>query len=1145
MKQKFFCVALFMLMIFSCRQTSTTNNNSSEVTEEISLTLLKVDDVSYPIKDEIKVAQTEKDELKVEYTTKPNDANVNFEPSLVSGKWKLQNILEEQTLKITVSKGKAKKEYVCKVKKTPKVRLLSFSINGNAQDIKEDGSIDCGQTQADSFVVSTTQSPSDASVTFEPALNAGNVWAFGSEEGVKHLKITVKKGSDEVQYNASVKRVGNLGLSIKKITVDGTSKEAGDILSTMSFADCVRGLSNVAVETTPSDAKVAFQDGALLSNKNYEWHLISGENSLKIKVEKDGKEALYTVKLKTSLPAIDVSYSLNNVKSADIENNFEREEKLGNNPLFEAKLNHVNIQLLVQGKLGKVLVNGNNINATPTGHVSAVNEVILLEGREKELEVIIYPKVEAMTKNSARRIKFRAFGNHTKAKAKPKLKIDNSEDLPASFLNKLEDETEAPLYTVYKSPAYLDVQLTGYEKKFLIKEIKINDEVVEPNPASPYIISKEVELKDGEENSIKIEFIPIDERFSEKFSWTFKLATGGKANIPDVELHSINDVLLEDLPKSLTEHLSDGSNPLYEFDGKNAKVIISCGDTGKVKEVDFKIDGEKKETVIPIEDGFDTFAKYTYAIADLKEHNIEIVMQPEDAEQYKPLVYSFRLKNTGNKQKFASSNFYLSINDVPESILPEEVKNHLTDGTNPTYSLDGKKVVMILKLQDEIWLEKIKNVKCKIAAEAEEVVKFKEVTTGNWEAKFSFSLPDKENAHLATMKIIPKNENEYEEFTYSLNLKSTGHLSLMPLVYGINTETVKSGDKKTVEGEKAIIRVQARMEIMQKVVIGEEGKDEAECSVVAMKDNNNQPYWEALREVPLLEGNNTPEKKIVIRVTPMDADLFAPATCNLRITGTKKAPDSAAFKKNKYGEAEIGGEVVEMLEGCDARYYTDYGVKVVRLNAKTVSPEASVKYSVVDLDGNSIGFIGADGKPDPAVLEKTMTNSSGEHVSEDIRLFEDKPTRVLLWVVSKNGQTDAKNGLVLKILNYMELGWAYTKPNKNNSELELEDYESKAWDVVKINKDSIPADGKIHFLFKTLEKYIYPIVADDVAEGQTPLEEAKDLSPTFQYCYTTTLDVSSLKTEPAKELLVQCRIKNSESIPNDLCFVYKIKVKLE
>ena len=482
---------------------------------------------------------------------------------------------------------------------------------------------------------------------------------------------------------------------------------------------------------------------------------------------------------------------------------------------------------------------------------------------------------------------------------------------------------------------------------------------------------------------------------------------------------------------------------------------------------------------------------------------------------------------------------------MPENLFPEEVKNHLTDGTNPTYSLDGKKVVMILKLQDEIWLEKIKNVKCKIATETEEVVKFKEVTTGNWEAKFSFSLPDKENAHLATMKIIPKNENEYEEFTYSLNIKSTGHLNLMPLVYGINKKTVKSGDKEKVEDEKAIIRVQARMEIMQKVVIGEEGKDEAECSVVAMKDNNNQPYWEALREVPLVEGNNTPEKKIVIRVTPIDADLFAPATCNLSITGTKKAPDSAAFKKNKYGEAEIGGEVVEMLEGCDARYYTDYGVKVVRLNAKTVSPEASVKYSVVGLDGNPIGFVGADGKPDSAVLEKTMTNSSGEHVSEDIRLFEDKPTRVLLWVVSKNGQTDTKNGLVLKILNYMELGWAYTKPNKANSELELEDYESKAWDVVKINKDSIPADGKIHFLFKTLEKYIYPIVTDDVAEGQTPFEEAKDLSPTFQYCYITTLDVSSLKTEPTKELLVQCRIKNSESVPNDSCFVYKLKVKLE
>ena len=1024
------------------------------------------------------------------------------------------------------------------------VRLTSFQLDGKEQTIKDDGNIDCGTTKKVQYTISTTTEPSDADVIFDPPLNATNVWAFGSEEGVKNLKITVKKGGDEASYMATVKRIG-VDVAITKITVDGVIKENTDILSEMSFPDCSKGLVKVEVETNPSNAKVAFQDGSSLSVKTYEWHLINGENTLKIKVVKDEDEYSYQVKLKTVLPAIDVSYSLNNVKSADIENNFEREEKLGNNPLFEAKLNHVNIQLVVQGKLGKVLVNGNNINATPTGHVSSVNEVILLEGREKELEVVVYPKVEAMTKNSARRIKFRAFGNHTKARAKPKLKIDNSEDLPASFLNKLEDETETPLYTVYKSPAYLDVQLTGYEKKFLIKEIKINDEVVEPKPASPYIISKEVELKDGEENPIKIEFIPIDERFSEKFSWTFKLATGGKANIPDVELHSINDVLLEELPKNLTEHLSDGSNPLYEFDGKNAKVIISCGDTGKVKEVDFKIDGEKKETVIPIEDGFDTFAKYTYAIADLKEHNIEIVMQPEDAEQYKPLVYSFRLKNTGNKQKFASSNFYLSINDVPESILPEEVKNHLTDGTNPTYSLDGKKVVMILKLQDEIWLEKIKNVKCKIATEAEEVVKFKEVTTGNWEAKFSFSLLDKENAHLATMKVIPKDENEYEQLTYSLMIKSTGHLNLMPLVYGINKKTVKSGDKEKVEDEKAIIRVQARMDIMKKVVIGEERKDEVECSVVAMKDNNNQPYWEAMREVPLVEGNNTPEKKIVIRVTPIDADLFAPATCNLSITGTKKAPDSAAFKKDKHGEFEINGEVVEMLEGCDARGYRDYGVKVVRLNAKTVSSEATVKYSIIGLDGASIGFIGADGKPDPAVLEKTMTNTDGEHVSEDIRLFEDKPTRVKLWVISKDGQTDDQNGLYTQFLNYMEVGWAYTKPNKANSELELEDYEYKAYDVVKINKDSIPADGKIHFLFKTWEKYIYYIVPDDVAEGQTPFEEAKDLSPSFQYCYTTALDVSSLKTEPTKELLVQCRIKNSESVPNDSCFVYKLKVKLE
>jgi|GEM_PF-533230 len=1141
--KRFFGVFLLLLMFFSCKHTA--KNSSENEVGKVKLKLLKIDGISYPIQDEINIGSTEKKELSVECAKEPSDASISFEPSLVSGKWKLLSQLGEQTLKITVSKGKISKEYVCKVNKTPKVRLLSFKINGESQDINENGFIDCGRTVNDQFNIETTTEPSDAEVIFDSPLNVGNIWAFGSEAGVKNLKIIVKKENDETSYIASVRRVGADELSITKITVDGIVKEKGGVFSTMNFPDSSKGLVNVVVETTPYDAKVAFQDGVLLSNKTYEWHLISGKNILKIKVAKDDKEVLYTVKLKTNLAPIDVSYSLNNIKSADIENNFETEEKLEHNPLFEAKLNHLNVQLIVQGKLGKVLINGKNINATPTGNVSAVSEIILLEAREKELEVVIYPKVEAMNKTSARRIKFRVLGNSVKAKAKPKLKIDNSEDLPIEFIKKLEDEVEEPLYSVYKSPAYIDVVLTGYEKKFLIKEIKINEEVVEPKPASPYIISKEIELKDGEETPIKIEFVPIDERFSEKFNWTFKLMPGGKASIPDVELHSINDVLLEDLPEDFTKHISDGSNPIYEFDGKNAKVIISCGDTGKVKEVEFKIDGQKKETVIPIEEGFDTFAKYQYTIEDLKEHKIEIVMQPVDGEQYKPLIYSFRLKNTGKKQKISPANFYLSINGVPESIFSEEVKKHLTDGTAPIYELDGKKVTMILKLQDEVWLEKIKHVVCKIANESEKVVKFKEVRTGTYEAEFSFSLPDKTNAHLSTMKVIPKESNEYEQLTYSLNIKSTGHLNLMPLVYGINKKTVKNGAKEKVEEEKAIIRVQARMDIMKKVIIGEKGKDEIECSVVAMKDNNNQPYWEATREVSLVEGSSTPEKNIVIRVIPIDEDFFASATCNLSITGTKNEASSAAFKKKSDGEFAINGKLIEALEGSEATYYNDYGVKVVRLNAETVSSEAIVKYSVVGLDGNPIGFIGLDGSLDSTVLEKTMTNNSGKHESEDIYLFENKPTRVKLWVISKDGQTDEQNGLDIQILNYMEVGWAYAKPNKANSELELEDYTNKAWDVVKIKKDSIPSDGKIHFLFKAWDKEFYHVFLDDVAEGQTVFEEAKDLAGDFQFCYITTLDVSSLKIEPSKELLVQCRIKNADNVMPSSCFVYKLKVKLE
>ena len=1136
-------MALVVLFIFACKHDKPGINipNNTIVDESLKLTQLKVAGMQYTIQDQINVEATENSELEVEYKKEPSDAMVTFEPELQGKKWILKQKAGIQTLTITLSKGNLSKKYEVNVIKLPKVRLTSFSINGSPQIIGNDLIIDCKKTKATSLTVTTQTIPPDAKVSFTPALETGNVWNLGSELGEKTLKITVKKDSEETTYIAKITRIDASSLSITKIKIGNEEKNDVQILSNMTFSPINKGIANIEIETTPSDAKVDWGLGEV-TNKTHEWFLAQGENTLEVKITRAGNEEKYTLKLESTAKSIAVDYSLNNVKSENIENDFKNKEEAGKNPLYDAKLNHVNIQMTVTGKLAKILINGTNINATPTENVSIVNEVILLENeKEKEIEILIYPEVESMQTISAKRIKFRALGNSTKAKANAVLQIDNRKDLPADFTEKLESE-ESPLHKVHKSPAYLDVMLTGYEKKFLIKEIKINEEVVEPAPASPYIVSKEIELKDDEPTPVKIEFVPYDERFSQSFKWTFALQSGGKDKIPDVELHSINDVDLDDLPKALTEHLTDATNPLYRFDGKNAKVIISCGDANKVKEVVFKMDEAIKATVTPVEDGFDTFAKYIYEIHDKEEHNIEIEMKPEDAQKYEVLTYKFRLQSSGQKLKFLPNNFDFSINGTPSSVFEENIRKHLTDGSAPEYVIDGTKFVISLKVHDDSLFENIKHTSCTLANNVAQNVSFTEVSTGVYQAMWKGQLPDKTQAHLVKMTIVPKDATLYEELTYSVNLKSSGNLLSMPLIYGVNTTTVTNGQSIKVNATKAIIRVQARMDIISSVTIGKEG-DEASCPVQAMQDKNGERYWEATREVELLQSGAPTEMTFKINVTPSDTTLYKTGTCTVKITGSK--PGNAKFAKKGNGQFEIAATVVEKMPDCDAIHIDDYGILKLRLTAKTLDTTSTVHYSIVNLKGEALGFIGSDGVTvNASEKDKTMASQGdASHESEEVYLFKDKPTIVKLYVVSNTGETDNTDGLCIKTLNYVELGWDSSKPNKPDSDLDLSDYPNKAWDVIEIRQEQIPADGRIHLLFRALDKLFFPIVANDVEDGQTPFTDGKDLSGDFKFCYLTTVDVSKLKTEPSAIVKAKCHIKY-DGKEDSTGFVYNVKIKL-
>jgi len=1002
------------------------------------------------------------------------------------------------------------------------VRLTSFKVQGEIQEIKDN--MDLGSTQETKIKIEYKTEPQDALVVFDPVLDEEGYWSLGSDYGKKTLSILVKKGKSQKAYSATIERKSENSLHLKKITIGDETKEKNSILSNMTFSDVVKGVVNVEVELSDTEAQIAFQDEAPSSNKTYKWALIQGSNTLKIKLSKGSENTTYTIKLTSKAKPLYVAYHLNGTSMVSLEDGFNEKLEKNENPLFISETSFLNIYLRIIGNLKDIKVNGIDVSFTATMAASEAYYSLPLSVGENQIEISVSPKDEIAENIPIRMLRFRAIGGNGKEKISPKLEISEDAFLSKeNFLDKLTGGS-APLYKVFKSPALLRIAISDYEKSFLCKEIKINSEV--QSFIKMRIIEKTLALEENKEETIKVEFVSKNKDIMDDLVWTFRLSTGGeKPKLKDTKIYSINDAgtpKSDLLPESLTEHLIDGSKPIYVFDGKNPKVVVGSP-KDIINEIIFKMDGMQTAKLSTKKDSSRYIAAHYFGIEDEACHEIEITITPKDAQTYSPITYSFKLQSSGLKPTLPKSKFYFfKINGESSTRLPKSFVDHVTDGSNPKHTIKGRQVVLEMESLDKTTVNLTEKAVFTCAGEPSVEVPFALVKLQLGTiliAKHHFILPNSNEEHNVKVEIIPKDTETYRSLIFSFKLKSDGSLVKMPLLVGFNGIPQKDGARETVSQEIVNLLVQTDYDIIKEVKIGEAGKDEVSCEILELQGNKGV-FYQARRTVSLLEKDETPEKTIIVKVFPKDESVYLGETYTFYLTGTKIEKNNASFIYEK-GKAKISTNV-KFKAGCASKHPDDYGAMAVSFTTYTVSTRAKVFYLFSDVDG----------KPLPNVQGVELTNNGdGSHTSNEITLFEDKPTYIVLFVVAEDGNTtDKEKGTWQGMFNPVFLRWDYEKRDA------FADYKNEGYDEIIVDKTKVQNKKLFVSFMMWKESYGFSVDSSSLPSYQGVFKK-QNATKTMQ-SYMTEINIEELINGSKQSLDIKLPIKK-DSIE---CLTYKVKI---
>ena len=1136
--------------IFICSQKEGVN-------EKLELKELEVDGKSINIADIMDAGKTKKEKISIEAKASPADVKVEFEPSLDKDNfWKLE--AGKQSLKIKIKKESNTKEYTLNVEKleadVPLLKKITVGEKSKeGAEITEEMAFTAPQNVSE-IQVKTETDPENAIVAFEPILTDGKL-TLSTDETT--LKVKVGTAPRISKYTVKVKKLVNPSKLINALFIAGGKIQGVQPQASKALREQIlNGNKDVTLELNGTIAEIT----AGSSLKKWKYFKINGKEcnffsapglgltsatfediplpekgqtiDVKIEVGDEKDEAVLDFKIKRLNETVDVP--IDNLiiagRTAITDPRAFINLANGSKPAFTGYEPTV-VELQTKSDVLKTVT----INSSSEEIKTKDNEEKKIWYIEKKIEGVspqgkdILIVIEPKDTENYHTITWSFHLNYTASipmTVEYKINGKDKFDLDPSFDDGINNNTN-PLVEINGN--FLNLKLSCGAR---VKNVKINDETIECENLKAdgefYNLLHSIPI-DVSEKNIDITITPYYEGTYNIKKMKFRVkSNGNNENISPYFAEISGD---KNLPKdSFKDKLTDGSNPLHQIYGNLAKMVITFTEYEAeflCKEV--KIDNEKfaiKKTVDLL--GLVTCkVEKTISVSETTPRNVKIEFVANEGKA-ENLTWKFQLQGGGTLPSIPQSRMRkFTINGVGylDNPLPKEFTSHLTDGKNPLHQFDGKKATIELGCYDAKLIEKIE-----FMMDGEKKADVAPIKQGYLHySKYTFEINDLQE-HLIKLTVYPQDKATYSPLIYSFKLQSTGKkVPLSPITARVGGVIQKSGYKATIKAESVTISVEAESNIIAEVTIGEKEKNEEVCQVEEKTLITGKKIWEAKRDVSLLDNDgNAIEKVFRVIVKPIDTEGYREATYEYIIKGTKVPKDNAEFVFTPKKVPDIRNVIEWKSQTLESKLADDYGVTAVKLVAYTVSSKAKVKYQIIDLNDQPI-----EGFP-----ENEMANNKGTHTSEKITMFENKPTKIKVWVIAEDGHTtDNKKGLWLFTYNPVPLTWGYEDHEKGAK------YTTKAYDTIEIDKTKIGADKKIYLVFAPWnEKSGYTILNEGLPSFQTDCIKLEALGKWQQY-YKTSIDVSSLISEPPTQSELEAIFKLQKK--GIECINYKIKIKVK
>jgi len=628
---------------------------------------------------------------------------------------------------------------------------------------------------------------------------------------------------------------------------------------------------------------------------------------------------------------------------------------------------------------------------------------------------------------------------------------------------------------------------------------------------------------DATRKDVELIFTPQDDTVSSEAKWKFKVkGTTNKSSISPTFKEISKD---SNLKKDFLDKIKGGEKPEHLVEGTEAKIVITLTEY----EHDFLLQELKVNGSAPSNEEFKLVKAFKNnrwilekTISGLDSTGttgtdvvVEFNAKPNVADNVK---WQFTLKSGGTKPSLPMEHLRWGVGKYGHfgEHFTVEFLEGIKAGTEPTIELYGKNVEMYFNnVQEHNYLRKVK---CTVDGTDMDDARPTQVAD-TWEVRYTIENLTK-GVHTINAKIFSRPESGYKDTEYKFKINV---LDVLPepqgYIFSIDGKKRAHGYKAKLDKNFATLSFKVKADVVAGVRMGKSGSL-SNVEFPEYKDENNQSYWEASKEVEL---SNSPEDWI-IEVTSKAPTEYAKVEAKFNLQGTDVNENDARFI-HENGEARVYPKAKRM-EGVNGTYIDTYGVESVDFTAYTMTKESKVKYVRV----NDLTDVKMEGEE-----EKELTRETGTRkLTGNVEVYKNKPTKIKLWVVGKDSTTTNDTHGVYKLrINSTPLYWGYKGFKKINKGTE-------AYDEIEIKKSKVK-NGKICVIFAPWNERLGFSIDTTATAG--PWQERFDFAGTvpLRSLYRTFVTVGDMAPNTSREVL--CKVVQ-ESDSKEV-FVYKAKITMK